>query len=82
MWKNFEFYWYSKNADSVTEAIERQSFNAVKEKFLENGESNKASFLRKGTIEQWRKDLSKKEIIMFSDLMKKELDLLDYDSKP
>lgn len=46
-------------AISIIAAIEKQSFNVVKAKFVKNAESKKASFLRKETIEQWRKDLSK-----------------------
>ena len=75
------FIGIEKPADSIIAAIEKQSFNAVKEKFVENGESRKANFLRKGKNEQWKKELSKKEKRIFNDLLKKELDFLDYDTK-
>jgi hypothetical protein len=74
-----DFLGIEKDENEIQEAIDKQSFEKVKEKFKEQKQTDKAQFLRKGKSKQWKKVFSKKEKQVFIDTLSKELIELGYD---
>ena len=74
-----EFIGVEKNEKEIVKIIENQSFSKKKKQFLNENQSGKARFLRKGKGQQWRGRLSKKENQMFINSVGNELVELNYD---
>jgi hypothetical protein len=64
--------------EKLTLAVDRQSFENKKKAFLKNGQINKANFLRKGKINEWKHLLSKKHIRLVKNELSSLLDELGY----
>lgn len=74
-----DFMGLEKDDDYIRRSIENQSFNRVKQKFRSRQQLNQTRFLRKGSTEQWKTGLSKKEKRLFLQNIKEELQTLGYD---
>jgi hypothetical protein len=74
-----DFIGIKKDEQKILAAIEKQSFTKRKQLFLKEMQTNQVKFLREGKLQQWKTNFSKKENQLFVDLLKKELQELNYD---
>ena len=77
--KILDFIGEKRGVAEIEKAVELQSFNFVKKKFIKNGETHKATFLREGVSRQWKKGLNKSEKLLFIKSMAAEIDSLGYE---
>jgi len=68
----------SKSNDSVTQAIDTQSFQNKRDRLKSHGMMSEYAFLRRGGYEYWRHELSRKENRLFIDELGPELAALSY----
>ena len=73
-----EFIGLKKDVDEIEKAIENQSFEVIKAKFRTRQQKSKFNFLRKGSANQWRRRLSKKEKKVFLQKLGAEIRALMY----
>lgn len=67
-----------RSDSQIKAVIENQSFERKKERFLQNGKTREAKFLRVGKSEQWKRILSKKQKEKFKQLLREELTHFSY----
>lgn len=77
--KILDFLGIKKDEQKILMDIEKQSFSKRKELFLKKKQLDQAKFLREGKLQQWKTNFSKKENQLFVDLLKKQLQELNYD---
>jgi hypothetical protein len=69
----------SRDADFVKRAIEIQSFDSKKKRFMEKREQTQVAFLRVGQSGQWKQKFSEKQKAIFVERLSKELALFSYE---
>lgn len=77
--KILDFIGVEKSDCDILKVIDNQSFKKKKKQFLNENQSGKARFLRKGKGQQWKSILSQKENKMFLETVMSELVELNYD---
>lgn len=74
-----DFIGEKRSVAEIEKAVEFQSFNFVKKKFIEKGEIQKATFLREGVSGQWKKGLNKSEKSLLIKSITAEIESLGYE---
>ncbi len=67
-----------RNAEQIDSAIEKQSFQAARERFLQRDDRWRAHFLRVGTKEQWKSELTPEQLAQFDEALGPMLIRLGY----
>ncbi|NNK80586.1 MAG: hypothetical protein HKO93_03725 [Flavobacteriales bacterium] len=67
-----------RSKEQIAEAIDKQSYDSVKERFIKTDNKSKAEFLREGKKEQWRTAMSNKEKARFREAYENELSQFEY----
>jgi hypothetical protein len=76
--KLLNFLGVNRSDEQIQRAIDYQSFNRAKQRFIDKGEIEKAHFLRAARPEQWRSKLSESQVGLVNSLLKEDLDCLGY----
>ncbi|WP_081211251.1 sulfotransferase domain-containing protein [Salegentibacter sediminis] len=77
--KILDFIGEKRSVAEIEKAVDLQSFDFVKKKFIKEGEIHKAKFLRKGSSRQWKNGLNKREKLLFIKSIAPEIDSLGYE---
>jgi len=73
-----DFLGIQRSSEDIDRAIDRQSFDKVKSKFIITGDRRKSGFLRKGVSGDWKNHLNPADMTLLHDHMKTFLLSLGY----